>query len=444
MFLRTANGLVEYRTTPPGALWPASPWDIAPPTNGQVGSGIGGAVSERSVRGIGTVYACLSVLYDGVGTLPIRQFRGSGADRVEVDPSPVLYDPWPEVTDMDFRGMGTWGLAARGNFFGRVTDRDRLRYPTQLQPLDNDHVEVRRNQKTGMLEYRVQGETQPIPPDDVFHIRNIVRPGSVVGLNPIEELRLTWALAAGADAYAAAFYTNSAVPAGIISVEDDLSEEQTLALRDAWLQMHQGISKAHLPAVITGGAEWHQVALNLDDLKFIESRQMSRSEITMIWRIPPHMVSDTDRTTSWGSGIEQQETGFVRNTLGGYLRRWEIGLSRVLPAGEYCEFDLRKRLRGDSVQRAAIIVGLVNAGVINRNEARILYEDLPPMDGLDAFLQPLNMGEAGTFAPPILPKGSTSAPPPSETRSAATLTSIVDDMHRLLALRDIGVPPQAA
>lgn len=437
MQLLTADGRnLERRTTPPGSLWPASPWDISPPTNGQMGSGVGGAVSERTARGLSAFYSCLSVLYDGLATLPIRQFQGVGAARVEVDPSPVIYDPWPEVTDLDFRGQGTWGLAARGNFIARVTDRDKRRYPTQLQPLDNDRVDVRRNTKSGALEYWVQSETEPIPIDDVFHIRNIVRPGSVMGLNPIAELRLTWALAAGADSYAATFFSNASLPNGVITIPDDLSEEQGLALRDQWQQMHQGINKANLPAVLTGGAEWHQLAVNLEDAQFIESRQLSRSEVAGVFRIPPHMIGDVDRTTSWGTGVEQQETGFVRNVLGGYIRRWEIALSRCLPAGQYVEVDLRRRLRGDSVQRAAVIISLVNAGVINRNEARVLYEDLPPADGLDKFLQPLNMGEAGTFMPPLLPKGSNSAPTAPETRSFSTLSSIVDDMHRLLALRD--------
>ena len=429
MHLRTATGLIEVRTTPPGSLWPASPWDIAPPTNSTPGIGGGG----REANGIGAFYACMSVLYDSVGTLPIRQFEGSGPDRKEMDPSPVIYDPWPEITDMDFRGMGTWGLAAKGNFYARVTDRDKRFYPRQLQPLDNERVFVQRNQKTGMLEYRVGSET--IPPDDVIHLRNITRPGFVVGINPIEELRLTWALAAGADAYAASFFSNASLPNGVITVEEDLEEDQALALRDQWLQMHQGVGKANLPAVLTGGAEWHQISINLQDAQFIEARQLSRAEVAGVFRIPPHMIGDIDRSTSWGTGIEQQETGFVRNVLGGYIRRWELALSKCLPPGQYVEFDLRRRLRGDSVQRAAIIVSLVNAGVINRNEARVLYEDLPPAEGLDKFLQPMNMGEAGEFKPPILPKGSNSAPPAGEVRSYATLESIVDEAHRLLALR---------
>lgn len=441
--LTRAGGHHEVRTTPPGALWPASPWDIAPPSNGMAGSGPGGPVSERRVRGIGAVYACGSVLCDGLATLPIRQFEGQGADRKEVEPSQILYDPWPEITDMDFRVMGQWGLGIRGNFIARVTDRDRLRYPSQLQPLDNDKVTVDRNTKTGMLEYRVSGESQPVRADDIVHMRNIVRPGNVLGLNPIEELRLTWALASGADAYAAQFFTNAALPLGTITVEGDLDETQTLAMAQQWMQMHQGVGSAHLPAVLTGGAKWNQLAINLADAQFVEARQMSRSEIAMIFRIPPHMISDVDKSTSWGSGIEQQELGFLRNTLGGYIRRWEIALSRCTPPGQYVEFDLRRRLRGDSVQRAAVIVGLVNAGVINRNEARVLFEDLPPADGLDAFLQPLNMGEAGTFAPPVLPKGSTSAPTAPSKRDLSQLAAIVDDVQRMLVMADSAVPAAA-
>lgn len=445
MHLQTPSGsverMLEKRTTPPGSLWPASPWDIAPPTNGMLGTGVGGLSSERQARGLSAFYSCLSVLYDGLATLPLRQFKGAGTDRVEIDLSPVIYDPWPEITDLDFRGSGTWGLAARGNFIGRVTDRDKRRYPLQIQPLDNDAVSLERNKTTGMVEYRINGQTVPIPADDVVHIRNIVRPGSVLGLNPIAELRLTWALASGADAYAATFFSNAAVPNGVITIDGDYTEDAARDLRDQWLQAHQGTGNANLPAVLTGGAKWTQLAINLEDAQFIESRGLSRSEIAGVFRIPPHMIGDVDRSTSWGTGVEQQETGFVRNVLGGYIRKWEVGLSRCLPANQYVEFDLRRRLRGDSVQRAAIIISLVNAGVINRNEARVLYEDLPPVDGLDTYLQPLNMGEAGAFQPPLLPKGSNQAPPAPEVRSFQTLSSVVDDMHRLLALRDLGSPP---
>lgn len=434
MYLRTANGLVEHRTTPPGSLWPASPWDISPPTNGQMGGGVSGASNERKARSVGTFYACLGVLYDGVGTLPLRQFTGTGEDKKEVDLAQVVYDPWPEITDLDFRGSATWGLAARGNFIGRVTDRTgKGRWPSQIQPLDNDRVDIQRNNTTGALEYRLQGENKVIQAPDIVHVRNITRPGGILGLSVVEELRLTWTLASNADAYAATFFANGSLPTGFLSVEEDLSEEQALAMLDQWKQMHQGVVNANQPAVLTGGAEWHQISVNLTDAQFIAAREYSATEVASIFRIPPHMIGLVDKTTSWGTGIEQQEMGFVRNTLGGYLRKLEIALSRCLPAGQYVEFDLRKRLRGDSVQRAAIIVSLVNAGVINRNEARVLFEDLPPAPGLDAFLQPMNMGEAGTFMPPSLPKGSTSAPVLTESRRLPELSALVEDFYQHVA-----------
>ena len=388
MQLLTADGRnLERRTTPPGSLWPASPWDISPPTNGQMGSGVGGAVSERTARGLSAFYSCLSVLYDGLATLPIRQFQGVGAARVEVDPSPVIYDPWPEVTDLDFRGQGTWGLAARGNFIARVTDRDKRRYPTQLQPLDNDRVDVRRNTKSGALEYWVQSETEPIPIDDVFHIRNIVRPGSVMGLNPIAELRLTWALAAGADSYAATFFSNASLPNGVITIPDDLSEEQGLALRDQWQQMHQGINKANLPAVLTGGAEWHQLAVNLEDAQFIESRQLSRSEVAGVFRIPPHMIGDLSRATF--SNIEHQSIEHVTDTIRPWCIRLESEFkrksftARERQQGYYVEFALDALLRGDSLTRALVQNRKISMAQLTPNEAR--RQDNMPATSSDTF-----------------------------------------------------------
>lgn len=396
---RAASAFLEKRITPPGTPW----GDATPLSNTMIGTSAAGVrVTERSAMGIAAVWACVGVLADGVATLPMRQYKGDPlAVKVAslVDPSPIVSQPWAEWSLTDFLTAGQVSLAVRGNFFGRIVERDRRMYATQIQPLDPDWMTVKRNSSTGVVEYRINtraGGSELIRPDDVVHVKNLIRPGALVGMNPIEELRVTLGLARAAEEYGASFFANSAVPLGVLETEEDLTPEATLRLARAWIQAHQGINKALLPAVLTGGVKFHETAFNFEDMQFIESRQLSNHDIAMIFRVPPHMISNVDRSTSWGSGIEQQMLGFVRFTLTGYLKRWQDALSALLPPGQFVQFDLRQLLRPDSVQRSAVIVNLRNAGVISGNEARDIYEDLPPAPGLDTYLVPLNMGDAGT------------------------------------------------
>lgn len=408
MRLLTASGQhFEYRAAPPG-----SPWgDTTPPTNSMGSSPVAGVtVNEKNSLGIGAVWACVGILSDAVATLPLKQYRGVGTKRREVAPSLLITDPWPEAgqNELDFRAGGTMSLALRGNTYGEIVDRDKNMTASMVRPIDPNGMDVRRNRISGAVEYRDHGKL--LAPDDVFHIRNLRRDGHLVGLNPIEELRTTLGLARAQELMASAFFANSANPSGVLETSEDLSEEETLALARAWMVTHQGIGQAQMPAVLTGGVTWRQVTMNMADAQFIESRGLSRSDIAMIFRIPPHMIGDVDRTTSWGTGIEQQEMGFVRITLLGYLRRWEIAVSNLLPDGEYCRFDLKQRLRGDTLSRFQSWTLGINGGWMNPDD--VLKEEgeaaLPNGMG-QAYRMPINfapVGPGGIPKPMALPPGA--------------------------------------
>lgn len=406
-----AANVFERRTTPPGTPW----GDSTPISNGQIPTSIAGTrVTEQSAMRVGAVWACVSVLADGVATLPLRQYRGDLLDvktATPMDPSPLIQNPWSESSLLDFLTGGQVSLALRGNFYGEVVERDKRLMAVQIMPLDPDVVSVDRD-KDGYIEYKVRssaGGSRTIQRDDVVHIRNVMRSGALVGLNPIEYLRTTLGLATAATEYGAAFFSNSAVPLGTLETEEDLTEDETLKLARAWIQAHQGINKAMLPAVLTGGVTFKETAFSLEDFQFIESRQLSNQDIAMAFRIPPHMISQVDKTTSWGAGIEQQMQGFVRFTLGGYLRRWERAFSALLPPGQFCRFDVKALIRPDTVQASAVSVNLKNAGVANSDELRDWFFDMGPIaDGSgQTYLVPLNMGDAGGIAGVPLPGGST-------------------------------------
>ena len=134
----------------------------------------------------------------------------------------------------------------------------------------------------------------------------------------------------------------------------------------------------------------------------------------MIFRVPPHMIGIVDRTTSWGTGIEQQELGFTRNTLGKYIWRYERTISRLLPPGRYVRLDLSERLRGDTLQRYQAAALALGAGWLNKDEVRA-DEHRPPIPGGlgQKYYEPVTMaplGQMGIGGSPLAPGGAGGAP----------------------------------
>ena len=376
---------------------PLQPWgSTAPPSNGMLGiSASGMQVNEQTALQLAAVYGSVSLISESIAPLPLRQFKLVKGAPVEMPLAPVVDRPWPEITRRDFVIQGTMSLLLRGNLFGRVTDRDdRLLLPTQVQLVHPKHARVTRNRYTGAVEVRYWDEL--VPPDDVTRAMALSVPEGLVGLNPIEYMRNVLGLARSYDVTAGAFMANSARPDLVIRVPNDLPPDEARAMKDSWLESFQGPSRTGMPAVLTGGAEVEPITMNFVDAQFLEQMQFSESVISgRIYRVPPHMLGMVDKDTSWGSGIEQQELGFVRNTLLIWLCRWEDLMRSWLPPGQFVTFDLSHRLRGDTLQRwsayqIARVIGAMSNAEVREAEGLPVVTDPAQAAVLDDFAAPLN------------------------------------------------------
>jgi HK97 family phage portal protein len=405
VLVRRALGAFEQRGAPGGLPF----GDSTPPSNGMLGGSFAGTdVSERTVLRHATVYGSVSLLSDSIATLPVRQWCGTpGADPSEVSLAPVIAQPWSEITRRDFVTQGTMSMLLRGNLWGQIISTDDLGFPTQVQLVHPDHAAVRRL-SDGTLQFRYWG--QIVPSSKVTRAMALSVPEGMLGINPIENLRSAFGLARAQDLYAGAFFANSARPDGWIGVDDDLEPDETRAMLSAWNAAHQGINQSHLPAILTGGAKWNAITMSMADAQFLEQVQLSESVISgRIYRIPPHMLGMVDKDTSWGAGIEQQEQGFVTNTLMPWLYRWEDLFSSWLPKGQFVTFDLSQRLRGDTLQRWSAYQIARTMGAMNNIEVRAA-EGLPAVTDpaasaiLEAYDAPLNSA-------PMKPLSSSGAGP---------------------------------
>jgi HK97 family phage portal protein len=386
LFTRAASVTLERRTAEWGDSTPP------PPGGGDASSGV--TISEGTALQLAAVYGSLDVIANAVATLRIQQFSSDLPTKRRLPDGPLLTRPYAEISRIDWLVQYVMSMGLRGNFFGHIIERDAQMYPTQIKPVHPDHANVRRirsGPRKGQPEYRFHGRV--IPTDDVFHIRNLSVPGALVGLNPIAALRNTFGLARAQDLHGSSVFGNSALPLGAIEVEDDLDPADAVALARAWTAAHGGVNRAGLPAVLTGGAKFNAISISLEDLQFLESRAFSQSEISgMIFHVPPHMLGLVSKSTSWGTGIAQQEQGFVTNTLLGYLAPLEEELTAVGPQdGRINRFDVNKRLRGDKLQRyQAYGLGIAGGWLCADNV--LAEEDMPPLaDGLgQTYLVPIN------------------------------------------------------
>jgi HK97 family phage portal protein len=385
--LATSRGDRELRAVSGSLEW--GPSTVPPPPGGMGGPM---EVTLASALQIPAVYSCVSLLSNTVAASPLRLMTSQTLRTAkEIPPSPLITQPYAEMSRLDWIAEFVASLALCGNFFGRIIEWDKLGYAVQIKPIPFSAVKVTRNRATGKIEYRFFGELVPI--DQVFHIPMLKLPGMLVGASPIEYLRITFALSMAQTRYGESWFRNSAFPSGVIEVEGDLDEDETIAMLRNWIGAHGGLEKAHLPGVLTGNAKFKPITISPEDSQFLQLRGFSAQEISgLIFRVPPHMVGIIDKTTSWGKGIEQQELGYTLNTVADYTSRLQAGFTALHPPGQYAYVDLSHRTRGDTLERAQSASLMMLAGLAVPDELRGLMFDMPELpDGLGKNLyMPIN------------------------------------------------------
>ena len=279
----------------------------------------------------------------------------------------------------------------QGDHFSWI-DRNRSGVPVGFLPMPHDATVVHRRDGRNVYAFTLGDRRFVADQDDVLHIPGLGFDGER-SLSPIRHAaRQSVGLALATEEYSARFFSNGAKPDVVLEAPERMDRDQAEMMRDFWIKKVSGLVNAHLPAVLTQGVTAHELTMSAKDSQLLESRQFQVIDIARIYGVPPHMVGVQEKSTSWGSGIEQQNIGFVTFTLSPHLRRAEQELARKLFSrpGTYAEFQVASLLRGDSDSRAKFyreaIGGSQGPGWMTVNEVRAL-ENLSKIDGGDAVLR---------------------------------------------------------
>ena len=363
-------------------------------------------MNERSAMQMTAVYACVRILSESIAGLPLHMYRyeedGSKTKAVEHPLYHLLHDePNPEMTSFIFRETLMSHLLLWGNAYAQII-RNGKGDIIALYPLMPNRMKVERDTK-GQLYYEYQtmkedaptmkGAVYQLDPSEVLHVPGLGFDG-LVGYSPIAMAKNAIGLAIAAEEYGSKFYANGAAPSGVLEHPNVLKDPAKV--RDSWNAAFGGSSNAHRVAVLEEGMKYTPISISPNEAQFLETRKFQIDEIARIFRVPPHMVGDLEKSSF--SNIEQQSLEFVKYTLNPWVCRWEQALQRALLSDDekgkyFFRFNVEGLLRGDYQSRMQGYATARQNGWMSANDIRELenIDRIPAELGGDLYLVNGNM-----------------------------------------------------
>ncbi|WP_327403832.1 phage portal protein [Streptomyces sp. NBC_01288] len=431
-------GLFDGRTER-GLESPAQPLTSAALSEflGGVGpSDAGVPVTETSALRTPAVWRAVNVIAGVSSALPMPTYKVGTKQRQTSD---LLTNPHPDLTPVElWRFAYTYRVLWGNGYIQKI--RDGARQIRELWPISSSRVQVERERPSdenpsGKWFWVTDdwGAVHRRSPYDILHIPGLGYDG-LTGCSPVRMASQGIGLAQAAEKSAARLFGSGNLVGGVLQTEQRLDQDQAARLKERWKARMSGVHNSHEIAVLDSGASFKPVAMPNVDAQFLESREFENAEIARIFGVPLFLLMETSKSTSWGTGLEQQAQGWVTFDLNPtWLTPTEQRVTKeLLPSSQYAKYQMGGLLRGDSAARATFYRAMRDVGAYSANDILDL-EDKPPLEGPegDLRLQPLYMAPLGSN--PLAPDGSPSAGAGSNRARAAALML---EAQRLLAAPD--------
>lgn len=410
MGIREILGLKQARDKPTNTVGSGYSFMFGRTTSGK-------PVNERTAMQTTAVYSCVRILAEAVASLPLHvyAYRDDGGKELVHDHPlySLLHDePNPEMTSFVFRETLMSHLLIWGNAYAQII-RDGAGRVVGLYPLLPNQMDVDRDAKGNLVyTYSRQSDENPnfktmgditLRSDEVLHIPGLGFDG-LVGYSPIAMAKNAVGMTLACEEYGASFFANGANPGGVLEHPGVLKDPSKV--RESWNSVYKGVTNAHKVAVLEEGMKYHQIGIPPEEAQFLETRKFQINEIARLYRIPPHMVGDLEKSSF--SNIEQQSLEFVKYTLDPWVIRWEQALQKALllpgEKGKYfIKFNVDGLLRGDYESRMnGYATGRQN-GWFSTNDIREMENLNPISDEEGGNLYLINgamckLSDAGVFA----------------------------------------------
>lgn len=366
---------------------------------GGFASASGVNVTAESGMRVSAVYACVTRIAGAIASMTAKVYRRVPGGREEVLDHPFWWllneEPTPRFTSASMweTTIAKMLLRESGHCF---IARSRSGAVRELIPLPWDAVNPRRVESggTSRLRYDVQDvRTFGADQDDMLHFPGFGFDG-LRGMSVLQyAARNATGNAAAMDEYSGRFFRNGSHHSIVLETTSKMTDDAITNLQTAYANKYSGLDNAHrLPLILTNGITAKEVSMTAEDAQLLEARKFQVTDIARAFGVPPHLIGDASGSTSWGSGLEEQNRAFLAYTLSQHLQRMEQELNRKLfrRAGMYLEFDREAWMEANSkaqgeFYRAAIGGPGSGPGWMSVDEIRT-RKNLPPQGGESAQL----------------------------------------------------------
>lgn len=356
--------------------------------------GDSGVLTPEAALRVQTVYSCVRIISEDVGTLPIHIKKRKGDTRTTLYTHPIarlLERPNPYMTGVDFRRAMIACLELRGNAYALITERDRQGYASRLDLLDPDQVSVVKGDTD--VFYSIAGGSL-LPSRDIIHLKGFTLDG-IEGKSPITLLRENIENARNSKRFSKNLFKRDLKTSTVFSTDEKISPAQRLQLQSDLNKMLNKAKGVGSPIVLEGGMKATSLTLSPEDAQFVQYSLMTTDEIAAGYRVPPHKVGDWTRGTY--SNNTQANLEYFTDCVRPLLEVCEAELNEKLlleaeRADVYVDINFKGLLRTDVKTQIENYRTMFNIGVYSANDIRAL-EDLAGYPGGDRYFVPANMME---------------------------------------------------
>jgi HK97 family phage portal protein len=405
-----------------------------------VQSGIGPTVNEFTALNYLAVYSCVTLIAGTIASLPLITYRRSGRRRERASETAIyrlLHDEFnPKMSSPVARETMTGHLLTWGNEYAQIVWNKSGSEVRQINPLGPDCVcpelDDRRNLVYEVYQ-RDSGRSEllaTLPAEEMLHVPALGFDG-LRGYSPIRVARNAIRAGLGADQEAEQFINRGIRPPGAIKFPTGkkfADEKQAHAWRDHFQRIHASEDGRLKVVILEDGSDWVSMGIDPESAQLLESRKFTRGEIAGLYRVPPHLIGDVEKATSWGTGIGEQVDGFIKFTLMPWLVKKEKEYNRKLFGGSdelYCEHLLEGLERADITRRTEALTKQLQHGVISPNEWAEI-ENRNPHAGGDVWFYPLNLGRVDADGNDLSAPG----PNPVPARPAEGNARLADSLRK--------------
>lgn len=352
--------------------------------SGQTDAGVN--VTESSAMGLSAVFRAVALISGTIAGLPLKSYRNQPNGTRERIPTWLDNPNGPDgMTGFEWVELVLVHLLLHGNVYllhiyngaGAIVGLQPI-HPSMVDVRPVKTTEERRKFSPYTKYFHVSDGAlgRDFSPVDLTHIPGLGTDG-LKGLSVISTLRQGIGTGIAGDQAAARTFKNGLLLGGIATVEGELTKDEAAEVSQSFKARAQGTKNAGDIAFINKAIKFQPWTMSLEDAQFIQSRAFQVEDIARMFGLMPIHLAQTEKQTSWGTGIAEQNLGLARYCLMGWTSRIEQRLSRLLPRPQFCEFDFKGLLQGTPKDELELLALQIDKNILDVDEARAIL-NLPP------------------------------------------------------------------